>query len=397
MTTEPQDVSHTGNVVEGDVGTIGRIPVRNIWLLMLYASDLFREISQHCRNNMEENPDDIPDLVAEILIHSVERRLRRNLSIGFQDRCAVLSRVRGQIDLIRTERRHLLQRGQVACRYSELTVDTPENRFVKAALGHLAKIVKREFVHRCRRVVVNLEGLGVTTETSVGGPHDYRSWPLRALGRMNVLDQEMLAAASLAFNLALPTEEPGQTYLSSPSRDEVWARKLFEKAVGGFYKVVLHYYGDWSIHLGNRISWPFECSTPDIQRILPSMETDIVLEYENKSDCKNRCRIVVDTKFTSIVSAGRYGKERLHSGYIYQLYAYVRSREQEDDRLSRHAIGMLLHPSIGANFRESTVIQGHELRFATVDLTANSKEIRQRLLDVVQISPLDVRQTTSNS
>lgn len=30
------------DVHEG-IGRIGRIPVRNLWLLMLYASDLFRE------------------------------------------------------------------------------------------------------------------------------------------------------------------------------------------------------------------------------------------------------------------------------------------------------------------------------------------------------------------
>ena len=66
--------------------TIGRIPVRNIWLLMLYASDLFREILPQRRASIEENPDDIPDLVAEILTHAVERRLRRNLSFGFQSK-----------------------------------------------------------------------------------------------------------------------------------------------------------------------------------------------------------------------------------------------------------------------------------------------------------------------
>ena len=31
------------NEVEASVGLVGRIPVRNIWLLMLYASRLFRE------------------------------------------------------------------------------------------------------------------------------------------------------------------------------------------------------------------------------------------------------------------------------------------------------------------------------------------------------------------
>lgn len=47
-------------------GHIGRIPVRNLWLLMLYASELFRQLDRG-KIAIEENPDDIPDLVAELL------------------------------------------------------------------------------------------------------------------------------------------------------------------------------------------------------------------------------------------------------------------------------------------------------------------------------------------
>ena len=108
-------------------GHVGRIPVRNLWLLMLYASDLFRQIGRK-KVSVEDNPDDIPDLVAEILAHAVEDRLYRNLSSGFRQREAELSRVRGRIDLLTTERHQLLARGKVACRFEELTIDTPRNR-----------------------------------------------------------------------------------------------------------------------------------------------------------------------------------------------------------------------------------------------------------------------------
>ena len=48
-------------------GFIGYIPVRNIWLLLLYASQLYRELPASSRVEMENAPDDIPCLVAEIL------------------------------------------------------------------------------------------------------------------------------------------------------------------------------------------------------------------------------------------------------------------------------------------------------------------------------------------
>ena len=107
-------------------GFIGRIPVRNIWLLMLYASELYRELPPAQSVRVEDDPDELPNLVAELLTHAVERRIRRNLSFGYRRRRADLSRVRGRIDLLRTERRRLLRRGLVACSFDELTVHAPQ-------------------------------------------------------------------------------------------------------------------------------------------------------------------------------------------------------------------------------------------------------------------------------
>ena len=56
-------------------GFIGQIPVRNIWLLLLYASRLYRELPASRRVDLEDAPDHIPHLVAEILTNAVERRL----------------------------------------------------------------------------------------------------------------------------------------------------------------------------------------------------------------------------------------------------------------------------------------------------------------------------------
>ena len=114
-------------------GYIGRIPVRNLWLLMLYASDLFR-IHGSGNVGLEDTPDDLPDLVAEILVHAVGARRQRHLSLGYQSRGAMINRVRGRIDVLTTERRQLLARGLVACRFDELTINTPRNRFVRGLL-----------------------------------------------------------------------------------------------------------------------------------------------------------------------------------------------------------------------------------------------------------------------
>ena len=48
-----------------------------------------------------------------------------------------------------------------------------------------------------------------------------------------------------------------------------------------------------------------------------------------------------------------------------------------------------MHPSVGFDFYEAVLIQGHEIRFATVDLADDSHTIRNQLLRIVKTSPLD--------
>jgi len=125
------------------------IPVRNISWLMLYASDLGKAAAPSLLA-AEDLPEEIPDLVAEVLARAVEQRQHRQLSTAFRHREAVLSRVRGRIDHLGTASRQLLTKGQVACLFEELTVDSPRNRFVRTALESVAR-VDAALVHRGAR------------------------------------------------------------------------------------------------------------------------------------------------------------------------------------------------------------------------------------------------------
>ena len=362
-------------------GYIGRIPVRNIWLLMLYASALYRELPQSRRVAVADAPDAIPNLAAEILTHAVARRMRRNLTHDYRRRHADLTRVRGRINLLRTERRQLLPRGRVACAYDELTVDTPRNRYVKAALRQLSGIVQLpDLARSCRAWAAGMARAGVSDPA---GHRRRPEPPSRRIAHTDAADRQMLAAAQLAFDLALPTEEAGASYLAMPDREEKWLRQLFERAVAGFYDVTLSRQG-WRVRHGSWLHWPLApgASTPGLPAILPSMQTDITLERPTG-------RIVIDTKFTSVITRGRSGQPSLKTGHIYQLYAYLRSQERDGDPLSASATGILLYPAIDAPIAEAAVIQGHEIRFATVDLAADAPVIRRRLLDIALRSPLN--------
>ncbi|MGJ8673712.1 5-methylcytosine-specific restriction endonuclease system specificity protein McrC [Rubritalea sp.] len=356
---------------EEQISMVGKIPVRNLWLLMLYASDLYRHLG-HSKVEVEDNPENIADLVAEILCSLVEQRLMRNLSFGYRQREETINRVRGRIDILRTQRHRLLDKGKVHCRFEELTIDTPRNRYVRAALEKISLMVKsRTIAQRCNTISLRLDRLGVKK----GKPVNYNSKNER-MGRNDLSDQKMVAAADLVFNLTIPQELAGQHHLQTPDRNIVFLRKLFEKAIAGFYSVNLEK-SEWSVTSGKWFKWQISEQSPSINDILPGMKTDTII------DCKrSKQRLVIDTKFNAVTASGYYREQSLRNGYIYQMYAYLRSQEIEDAPQSLVTQGMLLHPTVGEELDEFATIQQHKIRFCTLNLGLTALGIRQRLLDL---------------
>ena len=366
-------------------GSFGRIPVRNVWLLLLYASAFYRELPESRRVELEKAPDEIPELVAEILADAAERRLRRNLSHGYERRRADLGRVRGRIDFLRTEMRLLQRRGRIACIFDELTVNTPRNRFVRAALERIASVLGRtngqqSLADHCRRLAIRFDRAGVGGYLGTGpivsaAARDRAGW-------LDSHERQMLSTARLAWDLSIPTEQSGPHLVSVPDLSGVQGWRLFELAVTGFYDAALSHRG-WSVRHGRHFRWPATDQSQGITGILPRMIPDILLERRTDRDSPDARRIVIDTKFASILGPDWYGKKSIKSPNIYQIYAYLRTQERDNDPLTRDSTGVLLYPSLGVDYFETALIQGHRLIFATVDLAADTSTIRGQLLQIV--------------
>jgi 5-methylcytosine-specific restriction enzyme subunit McrC len=186
----------------------------------------------------------------------------------------------------------------------------------------------------------------------------------------------MVALAQLTFELALPTEVSGSTALVAPEREERWVRLLFEKAVLGFARAELVPLG-WSVRGSGPLHWQVTSKSDGLAAILPRMVTDIVLDPPLGGR-----RVVVDTKFASILGSRLYGGSSLKSGYIYQMYAYVRSQEGLGVQWNK-TDGLFLHPAIGESVYEHAEIQGHFITFATVNLTGTTAAIRSELRGIL--------------
>ena len=357
-----------------------KIPIRNVWFLFLYAYDLAK-FRDRFDSDIEDSPN-FKSLIARLLCHVVERRLRRSLSFGYKDQRENLTRVRGRIDVLRTESLRLLQRGEIACRFEEQTINTPRNRHVRAALTSLSESLDvKELVDRTRSIAGILERAGVAGQI-----------PSRAelatdqIARHESEDKLMSSLAHAVFELILPTEHEGSRNLLRAQRDEVEFWKLFEKAIGNYYKAELSQNLDWKVKQGQWIYWQRDQHSKKLKSFLPEMKTDITLL--NKKQYR---KIVIDTKFRDILEQSRFEEKKFRSENIYQIYTYIRSQESPSDPYSRNAEGILLYPTIGININEAVKIHGHIFRFVTIDLSEPTKMLIQRLQNL----PFDLPELTA--
>lgn len=341
--------------------------MRNLWVLLVHAADLAGLLDQVDAGIDEEA--ELPEVLARLLAEAVERRLRRGLSRGYDGREATLPKVRGRINWLRTESDTLLRRGLIACRFEDLTHDTTRNRLVRVALERMAAaVVGPDLSRRCGALARTLAEAGV-----VGRRPTRAELSADPLARNDADDRLMVAVATMALDLVLPTEAGGDARATRLDRDERLLRRIWEKAVANLYR---HELRTARVHTQAGLGWSTADQSKDMASLLPGMQADVIIDDANG-------RMVVDTKFTGILVARQHDGEGFKSAHLYQLYAYLRSQAGRGDAAADGARGLLLHPSLDRHIDESVTIQGHRIRFATVDLTLPGDEMRTALLRLV--------------
>jgi 5-methylcytosine-specific restriction enzyme subunit McrC len=271
--------------------------------------------------------------------------------------------------MLQTVSSQLLERGRIACSFDEHTMHTPRNRLVRAALDNLAIYVEdAKVVHDCKSLSNALARLGV-------GPERPSRAELAAdqIGRNEVADLLMVNLARMAFEVLIPSEQEGTTTAYRAQTSPHLIRRLFEKAVANALCIELEPQG-WQVRAGRRLSWPINSASAKVLSYLPSMQTDIELTHHAQ-----KRKVVIDTKFTHIFATTQYRDEVLKSGYLYQLYTYLRTQEGLVLEKEWKSEGMLLHPQVDGVIDEHIDLQGHRMRFKTIDLMSSAEDLEMQL------------------
>lgn len=114
--------------------------------------------------------------------------------------------------------------------------------------------------------------------------------------------------------------------------------------------------------------------------LLPTMRTDITLEGRSGVE---RHVLIIDTKYYSHALQFRFDGKTVHSGHLYQIFAYVKNA---DENLRRRTIphkvsGMLLYARTDEELvpNESYRMSGNDVHVRLLDLNLPFSELRAQL------------------
>jgi 5-methylcytosine-specific restriction enzyme subunit McrC len=193
------------------------------------------------------------------------------------------------------------------------------------------------------------------------------------IGRNEAADLLMVSLARMAFETLIPSEQAGGTTAYKADTSPHLVRRLFEKAVANALRMELEPQG-WQVRAGRKLLWPINSASSNVLSYLPGMQTDIELTHHAQ-----KRKVVIDTKFTHIFAATQYRDEVLKSGYLYQLYTYLRTQEEQVLEKGWKSEGMLLHPQVDGVIDEHIDLQGHRMRFKTIDLKCSAQDLEIQL------------------
>ncbi len=350
------------------------IPVRNIWHMLLYAWDLAQLIDRWSVE-VEESPN-LDALFARILVGGMRRQIRQGLGRAYRTHASTLRGIRGRIDFDESLRRLTFSNGAAHCRFQEFSVNVPRNQIIRTTLAVLAQNGQlgpnssgtTELLHDLRRLVRGLDGIDQVPNaiSLIGRQH---------LGRNEREYRIMLNICELVLRSRMPTTSAGAKTIAGLNYEAMKVFKIYEKFVASFYRHQLH---GWTVRPQSPMGWNTESDTALLPKLIPD------LQFHQHGTGR---LVVLDTKFTaaSLIQSPYSGTPTFNSSHLYQMYAYLRSQDDIDTH-HRSAEGILLYPTVNQMLDETIVLQGHSVRFVTVDLSEPWSSIETQLINLFSSS-----------
>ena len=335
------------------------IRVRNLFHMLAYAFSALTE--QGYRALATEDFDNAAELCAAILERGVSLQLKRGLGQEYVNRTEARSSLRGTIKVTESVKSQAFLRRQLVCSYDEFSVDTTMNRVIKATVALLVRSdISKARKKSLKKLMVFFADVREINLHTV-------DWNMR-FERNNRTYRMLMAVCWLVVKGLLQTQSDGSVRMMD-FFDEQRMSRLYEK-------FILEYYRREHPRLhasAPHIDWVLD---DNFSRGLPKMRTDITLSARGRV-------LIIDAKYYAATMQTNFDKKTVHSGNLYQIFAYVKNKQVAYERAgeSVEVSGMLLYAATDEDVQPDATyrMSGNRISATTLDLDRPFEEIRAQL------------------
>ena len=336
------------------------IPIQNIYYLLCYAWDKLEE-----RELVDVDPGGTPELVdlfARVLISGTNHLLKRGFDRNYVLHEERTSRLRGKIRFDAVVKAGV-PTAALPCEFDELSYDVVHNRILKATARRLTRTdsISKDNAETLASLCRQLPEVRDVELTS-------QLFGQVQLHRNNQFYDFLMKLCELIHHNLLPSETRGRSRFRDFTRDERQMAMLFENFVRNFYSRHATKYDARR----EDIRWKLIARDPSAARLLPKMQTDVSLEAEGR-------KIIIECKFTPEATKTHHESEKLRSGHLYQLHAYLSNLRDQESRCE----GMLLYPEAGKPLEAVFTGNGRTISIRTINLHQPWTAIHDDLLKLV--------------
>ena len=333
------------------------IPIQNIYYMLSYAFQVLNE--QGYKSVATEHFENVADLCAAILIKGLSKQLKRGLMKDYIPKREPLTALRGKMEISETLKTNSIIKRQVVCSYDEFSENAYMNRIIKTTMLRLMVAdVDKSRKKEMKKLLVFLGNVEPLPIYSI-------NWNLH-YDRNNQTYRMLVSVCYLVLKGLLQTQSDGTTRLMD-FLDEQRMHRLYEK-------FILEYYRKEHPELtvgAPQIPWQLD---DDFSDMLPVMRSDIVLEKDDNI-------LIIDAKYYAHTTQQRFDKATVHSANLYQIFTYVKNKQEELKDRQVTVSGMLLYAKTDEQIVPDNTYQmsGNQISVKTLDLNCGFDEIREQL------------------
>lgn len=335
------------------------IRVRNVFHMLAYAFSALTE--QGYRAVATEDFDNAAELCAAILEQGVSLQLKRGLGQEYVSRTEARSSLRGAIKVTESVKSQAIWRRQLVCSYDEFSVDTTMNRVIKATVALLVcSDISRARKKSLKKLMVYFANVREIDLHTV-------NWNMR-YDRNNRTYRMLMAVCWLVVKGLLQTQSDGSVRMMD-FFDEQRMSRLYEK-------FILEYYRREHPRLRASASFVEWALDDGMSEGLPAMRSDITVNAGGRV-------LIIDAKYYASTMQSNFDKRTVHSGNLYQIFAYVKNKQAALERVgeSVEVSGMLLYAATDEEVLPDVTyrMSGNQIGVRTLDLDRPFEEIRAQL------------------